>query len=687
MNHFIRILCIAAITAFSASAVLAESLELETITITAEKRKADSQQVALPVSVLTDTFVEDMEIESVKDVGKYVPNIFIDNNWGLNQTYILLRGMSGSSFLATNPVVLNVDGLPSDSTYGFDTTFENIERIEVLRGPQGTLYGKNSMSGAINIITKKPGNEYTGFIGFSAEERSGYGFNTSLSGPVVRDKYYFGLSGGYRTTDGYINDTTPGGEDDISGSKKHNYTLKLSATPNRKTDIMLKYSRNYIKGVNPPAVTSSKYTNDIYTGFTSGEVEDTVSVTDVLLLNTEFRTKAVDIAWITSYKNVDSDENYLMGNRMKSAQDFTMPTLTQELRFASPEKKGIKWLAGLYADINTMDMDEASSSMYNGGSFYEYLWMFETESKTYAVFSEVTIPCWGERLAFTLGVRHENTKREMDYGYALKYDGVTGYENSYDVDKSWGATLGKAAVSYQASKNINLYASISQGYTPGGFNYTTDVKELADFNETKSLNYEIGIKTKLLDNKLMFNANVFHAIYDDLQVFEADVLTNVYTVKNVGKAHSTGIETDIMYRPARGLDIFATAGITDSKYDDFEVSSVEYDGNYVVGAPRYTATIGATYRHKSGFMGSFDIKQTGKTYFTKENNDDKLQDAYAIVNAKIGYESLKGYEIYLYARNLTDEDYFTYMRDTGSSYGYNFIGEPGTFGIAVNYRF
>jgi len=275
----------------------------------------------------------------------------------------------------------------------------------------------------------------------------------------------------------------------------------------------------------------------------------------------------------------------------------------------------------------------------------------------------------------------------MDYRLAVLMDNTTLSDDRYSVEKDWSAALGKVAISYKAAENLNLYALVSQGYTPGGFNYSTSDKKHADFNETTSMNYEMGVKSKLLNNRLMLNANIFHTEYDDLQVLETLYASNIVVVKNAGKAHTTGIETDITARLAKGLDIFATAGMMEAKYDDFNLDSVDYDEKYMIGAPKFNATAGISYRHSSGFMGIADVKHTGKTYYTKTNDSLKSEGSYEIVNVKAGYESDKGYEIYLYVRNLTDKEYFSWMRDAGAGTAFNYMGEPRTIGVEVNYRF
>lgn len=683
MKKFLYLLCIAALFSMSASAAEADDIQLETIMVTAEKRSEDAQKVAVPMNVMTNVFVQDKGMSKMSDLSRYIPGMSLNDDFAITQTWAAYRGMSTNEMLYTSPIVLSIDGMATDSTHGFSTTFEDIERIEVMRGPQGTLYGKNSMTGAINVITKKPGNNLTGSVGFAVEERNTYKTKFGVSGPIKKDSVFFGLSGGYEQTDGYIEDHTLGGRKDIAEKDRLFYSAKLRFTPGKDNDIMLKYSRSHTDSYSSPVVFSDSPTYDITTGLTKSEFDGSDSTIDSFILNMAFKRQLFDLASITSYRYVDTDQHILRGFSSPytlGAQKFKEPSITQELRVNSKDSSKVKWLLGAYYETDKRDYDEMSMS----SSTVKYDYQPVTKSSTYAVFAETTLPVFSDKFAVTLGGRYEKTGRDFDYYSVYTMNGVPLMENSYSAEKDWSSSLGKIAFTYNLTQTSSIYFTVAQGYIPGGFNITSDVKDSADFNETKSLNYEMGFKSKLLSNRLMLNANVYHIDYDDLQVMERDMSTNIYTVKNAGKAHSTGIETDIMYKPLRGLDIFATAGLSESKYDDFKDYSGEYDKKYMMDAPKFTAAAGATYRHSSGFMTTFDVKQTGKTYFAKDNNSDKVQDTYAIFNVKAGYESEKGYDVYLYVRNLTDKEYFTYMRDSGVL---NYMGEPRTVGMEVNYRF
>jgi len=669
-----------------------EDFQLEMMTVTAEKRAADSQKVSTPMSVMSESFIEDADIGGIEDIARYIPNISLYDNFGQNSTRISFRGMEPNGFLETNPVILNVDGMTHDRAYGYATTYEDIERIEVLRGPQGTLYGKNAMVGVINIITKKPGNQFTGRFSAGVEENNTYKTGFNLSGPIKKDLLYFGIAAGYMQTDGFIEDKTDNGIDHLDKRNNKNISLKLRATPGKGNDILFKYVHLSADGNAPAYNYKGKVEKEVYTGNSDyeGKMES-----NSFLLNMSFSRKLFNLDSITTYYTYDNDEAFPFGlsggvTPMRGVRNAKDNSFTQELRLSSPEDSKLKWLAGVFYDQARQEKEEMS--FYFGPMFSN--WTPVNKLKTYSAFTDITIPVT-DKASLTFGGRYEKIKKEMKYEFEMKNAGaVMVPKSSYDAESEWSSILGKVAFSYQAKDNLRLYASATQGYSPGGFNYTTAKKENAEFNEATSINYEVGMKSKLFNNKLMFNANIFHTIYDDLQVMTVTRGTTMeYKASNAGKSHVTGIEMDVAAKPAKGLDLFMTLGISEAVYDEFKETNRsgevnDFSDKNVVGAPSYQITAGAKYRHSTGIFAMFDVKQTGETHFDKANTDDLKVKPYSVVNVKAGYESEKGFDVYAYVKNLADEEYFTYREPKmGANEYFDARGEPRTIGVEVNYRF
>lgn len=679
----------------SSAAFAAEEFYLEEIKVTAEKRSEDAQKVSVPMNVFTESRIEDRNIRTITDISQYVPNLFATEDPQLGETTAAFRGLAPNDFDGTNALVLVVDGVTIDAHKIFSANMQDVERIEVLRGPQGTLYGKNAAAGVVKIVTRKPGNQYRGRVYAGMEENKTYRLGASVDGPIKKDVAYFGLSASYSDSEGWLKDNTPDGRDFVNDKREQDFSLRFRLTPSRKSDISFIYSHHQLDAGNPGVT----YNEDKVSFSTVTNVKDYYNrgYTDQAVLKMDFDFKQFNLTSITSYLNDDRKaKSFMKPPTVHLYSDQIMTQVSQELRVSSPESSKWDWVAGAYAELNKEDwkgMGFISDFSMMGMGLVEMDFPIKRDSKSTALFGEVKIPLYKDSLSVTLGSRYEHLEKGLNHiGKTMSYPSgmLFAPENRYDVDASWDIFLGKIALNYQHEDNLLFYTTVAQGYIPGGYSWVADSKENGKYNETHSLNYEVGFKSTLFDKRLNFNGNVFLVKYKDLQA-EQEVATGVFKITNAGKAHAKGIEFDINARPAAGWDIFATAGYLDTEYDEFvednsrTKTSNDYGGNKIVNAPELTFSIGTKYRHSSGFMGLVEYKHTGKTYFSKDNADRLTRDAYGIANAKIGYESEKGIDVYAYVKNALDEKYYSSIRDADE--GMFAVGRPRAFGFEVNYRF
>lgn len=680
-----------------------ETLQLDTVTVTAEKRKGEAQDVAIPMSVISDIDIEDRNIREMSDLTMFAPNLQFSTNGRMDGGAFGFRGLGLAGmnvFTERSPLIVNIDGIPWGSRFGLGVDFSNVERIEFLRGPQGSLYGKNSMAGVINIVTKDPGNEFSGKVGFFAEQRNTYGADFQMDAPIVEDRLFIRLSGSYDKSDGWIEDHTPGGEENWNHSENKNLFMKLVAAPSERLKASFQYRFMQTDAGNSPYIVGTKdITYDVTMNFTDPSFERD---THDAALKLDYGADIFDVTSITTYRTTSGESSqYQSLSQYGGFDDANEYSLSQELRFASRESARFSWLAGVFLSKEQMERDRMGITMdysYYGLGVLSDDWPVTIDTESYAAFGEVTFPVFTEKLKLTLGGRYEHVYREMDYkhdqtdyftgdsvGYSYLY--MADMPVEYDTDGTWSTVLGKAALKYEVNDRFMLYTSVAQGYMPGGFNYTMDEKEYAEFDAQKSVDYELGFKSMLFSNRLMLNANLFYTKYTDLQVYQQMSATQ-FSVSNAGEAHAKGIEMDFSAKAAKGLSIYGGLGILDAEYDDYEENqgygAADYSGNSMTDSPDYTAHLGAKYRHPSGVFAAADYHRTGTTYFSKNNSSDYERDPYDLVNAKIGYESEMGIDVYLYARNLLDEEYFTGAIDIYNMYE---VGEPRTFGVQVNYRF
>lgn len=704
--HIIKTLAIALLLpALSVSSAetggVGEELVLEQITVTGQKREDDAQKISVPLTVISNVDIEDRGITSLKDAADYFPNFIYGGNRSDSGTFNF-RGLGYNVYTEKQPVIINVDGVPWDSRFGILTDFTNVEQIEFLRGPQGTLYGKNAMGGVLNITTKSPGDEVEGKAKVQFEERNGHSGSFQFSSPIIEDSFYYSVSGSYSKTDGYITDTTPGNDEKWDHEEQKHLSVKLLSKLTDSMKFTLMYNYADTDSGAAPIYYGKEFTYESEFHYQNSEMErQTTDLSGKL----DYAGNSFDVVSITGYKHTTGNSKLFYepseyGNEM----EVDTENISQEIRLTSKENEsGTKWLIGAYTDKTSMEeiiSFEMDLSAYGMGVVIDH-WPFEIESESMAAFGEIKFPMISDRFFVVLGSRYETITKQMDYKHLqtdyetgastgdYNYIYMTDNPTTYETQATWSTLLGKTGLEYVVSDDFLTYLTVSQGYMPGGFNYTTDKKDLAEFDEQKSLNTEIGFKSKLFNERILLNVNLFHTQYTDLQVLQNQFGTLDYWVDNAGKAHATGIEVDFNAKLTGELDLFGNLGILEAKYDDFTVQEETGEGSYdsktMVNAPAYTLMFGIKYRSDSGLFALADYHQYGTTHYTKDNNSEFTRDTFGLLNLKAGYETSSGLEFYGYVRNATDEEYIT--EAFSGAYHIFSVGEPRTIGIVANYRF
>ena len=647
--------------------------DLGTITVTAQKQEENVQEVPVSITVFGEQDIEDKKIESVQEIADFVPNFMIFDFGGSTLFQPTMRGVSASTMSLTTSTGLYVDGVPISSGVGFEEGMLDIERIEVLRGPQGTLYGKNTETGVINIITKQPDNEFRGRVSAQGGEDKKGELSLNLSGPIQKDRLFLGIAGQYYQKDGFIENTTTG---DMVDDREHWFgRTHLRWTPVDDLDISLIASRfEYDDGAGRmnmgengaamfglPAPQDRKVTSN-HEGYNKTN-SDSQSLKITYDISDSFTLTSVTARRLHN-DYMEGDFDFSSATLMHSHKDNKYNKISQELRLNSSSDR-LKWLVGLYYDKDDFDIDyETTSDIPSMAGVTSR----DIDGDTYAVFANLTYPLT-KQLSMITGLRYE--KEEQDFEDNISH---------LKADDSWNELTPKIALEYRFTPAIMTYISASKGYRSGGFNFAASDPQYYSYDEEKLWSYEIGVKSVFLDNRLILNGSAYCMDITDMQVEEAVSAMESY-VTNAAEATAKGIELEMTARVFDGLALVAGFGYTDIEFDDFKDVLGDYKGNENPFAPDYTFNIGAQYRHYSGFYARGDLIGYGKMYFDKTN--DYSRDAYEIVNAKIGYEA-KDFDIYLYGKNLFDEEYDSYGYYGGM---YTIYSDPREVGLQAVYRF
>lgn len=635
---------------------------LEEVTVTAQKKEENVQKVPISVSVFDEMSIEDKSIDSLEDIAKYTPNLMLYNTGQEGLIVPSIRGISGNVLSYSTPVGLYVDGVPTTSAFGFDDAIGDIERIEVLRGAQGTLYGKNSEAGVINIITKQPNNETKGKIFSTIGNEGRKDIGLTVSAPIIKDKFYAGVAYKHKEKDGFIKNTLT---NKYINDKKSDYAkLILRARPTDNLDISLISSikkedngaHNWISSKS----NKRKVTSNLKGSSTPKDTTFALNVN----YNIDENSKIKSISTKKEYKDkAVSDADLTPLTLRHIYKDNELNTISQEFRYETIFNK-TELLLGIYLDKKDDDLNVKIFSPLNPKGFANPQ---DMSSRSIGIFTNI-ITHLNQNWTLNTGIRYDKEKK-----------GLKIRNTSINLENSYSSVSPKIGVQYNINENQMSYFTVAKAYRSGGFNpYATSKRT---YDDEKLISYEFGYKGTFFNNRLRFNTNIYYMDINNMQVEESPKAGIIYMV-NAATASSKGLEIESQTLLMQNLTLFASAGINQTKFDNFSDSKVNYSGNYNPLAPKYNYNIGLQYRDISGLYARIDANSYGKTYFDKANKFS--QKAYTLINSKIGYEA-NDFDIYFYVNNLFNKNYDAvgaYFNGTTSV-----VRDNREFGIKLAYRF
>lgn len=668
---------------------------LEDITVSANKIEENIQDVPQSITVISEEDLEDKGIKKVSDIIKEIPNMSMQNTANGKQTSF--RGLNTSAFTNNNPIVIYIDGVPYYDRYDFDPSLANVEQIEVLRGPQGTLYGKDAIGAVINIITKTPSNEWHGTVGAEYGDNNYLKTTINTNGAIINNKLFAGINGSFISDDGWITNHYSEMNENANEKKDRKTSGFLLFKPTDELSAKLTLTNNYVKNYfmdgfssDPSLNINSLKRKDAENASFDIPAFDKTKVNSQTL-NLAYEVEKFKIDSTTTHKKSDLDAQFDTDNKanqgandgLKQWNYTNLDTWTQELKLSS-KNQNIKWITGIYLDKEDRDQGPYGFEQDYYGAVYAGDTYSTTNSKTQAIFGQTMIPL-SESFELTVGARYQKTKKEIDLIGTSSWGGSPFPDLTYQDEKDWNSFLPKAALSYFINDNLTTYLSVSNGYMPGGFNTfpSTNVSSDNTFDPQKSTNYELGMK--YTGETYLINTSIFRMNIEDVHVYKQ--LGAQFITDNAKKAHSQGIELDGKYFLTDNIELSGTLGLIQAKYDDYDNGTRKFDGERIESTPKYTANLGIAYIADAGIYGRLDFNAKGSTTYADGANDNQMIEADGGItsNAKIGYK-INTWDIYSYVTNITDEDYVTsYMSKAGVSWvGFN---EPRRFGVGAIYKF
>jgi iron complex outermembrane receptor protein len=681
--------------------------QVEEIVVTATKTGATSlQKTSMAISAFTAGDLERSRIATVKDLVQFTPNLSVAQNNVFAQIYI--RGIgSNNVFNGSDPSsTVQVDGVYIARPFSQFGSFLDVERVEVLRGPQGTLYGRNSVGGTINVISRAP----TDTLSAKAEVIGGnYGLFSEqayVSGPIIADKLVFSLSESYARHDPYRKNIVASGNDiddqnqgsvraqllwraaeNVTATTRVDYAsadyhpmgyAKLLKSYNAVTDTILgDYGKVALSGKGTGVMRNGGVAEDINVDLPGGmklksltaareNVMKTFTDTDSTNINTTYS--------LTSEKQRQFSEELNLSGKIGQLdyvtglyyfrEKVTTYSIVQQLA------------AGTYTGIFPVSHDEAKAA-YAQGSYH-----------------------FTDRLTGTLGVRYSSEEKIFN-GNVGAYRQATNLPVSkaptvYVGDGRYHAFTPKFGLEYRFADNIFGYASATRGFKSGGFNQTsTTAVASKGFSPEKIWAYETGVKTDWLDRRLRLNLTAFHYDYKDLQV-QNFITPGVTDISNAATAKIDGVELETVARPTHALTLMGNLSWLDARYDKFPGASgtggvvIDASGNRLNASPEFQGSLSAQYDWSLPKGAGLSLRAEGswqaREYFVASNDPAQSQKAYGLLNGSLAYDFPDGRtQISLWGKNLLDEEYVT-ATATISPVVSGRPGDPRTVGVRLGWK-
>ena len=679
--------------------------QLDEVIVTAEKKEENVQRIASSVSALNAKAINDYRLWNSKDLTAIVPN-FYSSNPGDGRNVTSIRGITSSSY---DPAVTTyIDGVNQFTLDTYIPQLFDVERIEVLRGPQGTLYGRNAMGGVINIITKQPTNQTTGFAEVSAGNYGLQRYTGAIRTPLVKDKLFFGASFLYEKLDGYYTNEIDDSKFDKQHSVGGNYYLKYLVNDRWSVSLNAKHMANRNYGsftlapnadaafadpfkVNQNAV-AKLVDNTFNTSLTANYAGTRFNFSSQTSYQSNYRYYATPIDGdfspldaITIINNYGKKWNYIK-------------VVTEELRFTSPASSTsrLKWTAGSYLFYQHVPNKQAThfgkDAALVGSPDSNYAIINSTKAKSSGVAfyaqSEYAIT---NKVSVILGIRYDyqHSKQDVLGEYQPDASLVPIFETQPDTSASvsYSAFSPKLSVAYHPSSNVDLFATYSRGYRTGGLTQLgADPSQppLYAYKPEYSDNFELGIKNNFLENKARANISFFYTTITDAQVPTLVLPAAITVTKNAGSLTSKGVDAELATTILKGLEATYNVGYTDAKYTKLKLSQngaeADLSGNRQIFTPGVTSLLVLQYNISLTSSNNLQLivrgewSYLGKQYFDLANSI--VQSPYNLLNTRIGLK-IKHAELYFWERNMTNVKYIAYGYDFGAVH----LGNPRTYGF------
>ena len=701
---------------------------LEEITVVARKIQESLQRVPVAVTVLDGDDLTEGKVYHLNELAGRVPSLTIQSH-SATESEIFIRGIgsvrligaTGDASVGTflDEVYLSRRGAATPPLF-------DLERIEALRGPQGTVFGKNVVGGAISLISAKPkfdseGSFYAGFGNYGAIESGGY-FTGRVSDDVAAR---FAIHQNKR--DGYVDNIVYGEE--MEDLNSYAGRLSLTWNVNEKTtfDLILDASTESSNGQSRHGVDDPTIPGALTAPFLRSQDprtnespydqyadKDTFGITARL----EWDLGSTTLTYLSAFRSGDADIRWAqLGSTSPPALTDSVLTIpekseafTQELRLASQQDQRFRWLAGLYYlhDDTDIKIRNTAASGIPGGplTLADALsgdWQTHQlgVSKNSAIFADASYDI-NDNLTVSIGGRYTKDEKELDNDTRVLSVGRPGdflpvapmsADFSIRVSDSWTEFTPKASLEWRFGEGKMAYISAAKGFKGGGWQGVAANAALATvvYEPETAWTNEIGVKTELFDSRLRLNVAAFYTDFKNLQVELLDDVNLVLILENASDAKIEGLEIEMEAKLSSSLTAYATGSFLDTEYENYDsaFSAADLSGNRLQRTPKEQFNLGFDLRQPMGdnleLLANLHYSHQGQIYYAPQNTN--YEDSYGVLDMRVGIGSSDGeWSLVVHGKNVTDELYrvsiIDFAGDEWSSYA-----APRTYGVTFTRHF
>lgn len=679
----------------------ASSFMLEEVVVTAQKRAENSQDVPISIQAFSASGLEKLGATELQDLSASAPSFNVGGIEG-SQSQMGIRGVVdyGRNVGVDSRTGIYIDGVYQGRSFSANQPLLGLESVEILRGPQGTLFGKNTVSGAINLNTKNPTEEFEGELRATAGNYGSVGGAVYLSGPLT-DKLFASLAVGHEERDGYYDNIVL--NQDVGASTQDNVRAKLRYEATDSLELI--WAADYGATDSEGPLSTSKLSKPFETTKGFVEVDDVEYIGTSLTINYDLDSEYTFTS-ISAYREADYqadfDGDYSPFTIEHAFFDEDTDMLSQEFRLVSPQGEFFDWVAGLYYYDGSASTDRSSilfgapvntSFGLPPEGLISYL-PSTVDTTSYAAYVHGNYR-FAADWELTVGVRYTNEEKELDYQQILNVDfpPLGGYSGALRSDDQVDDVSPSIGLNWTVAEEVMLFARYAKAYKSGGWNADFNISNGLGFNDEymqydqESVDaYELGVKSTLLDQSLQLNLTAFRSEFTDFHV--QDFSTLQYT--NAAEAVSQGAELEATYIPTDNLKLTLNATYLDTFFDEYELGGLDLSGSALPYAPEWKTYVGVQYIQPIGDLGELtfnvDYSFTDEQFSDPRERSDQFLDDYDTWNARVTFNPTSDrWQLAGWVKNGDDKAYYVQASNTFLGVPRGVLGAPRTYGLSFSY--